>query len=793
MEIPLSVVLVGVAVLAIIAMAAALGAAWLAGRRHAEASLAAPAEGVDGARPGSGDPREPRSGGLTTDGVFAIDEATIDRVTRIVSLLFIAAAGAVTAISPGRDWDIAATYLLLAVGTLFVVFVGDLLKERMQPLHRYALQATGAIAFLGLLTGFTGGLDSPFVIGYFLLVGGAALAWDGAGPVALALGSGLSYAFVGLIVVLSDGPDRPGGLDAITAANLTWILFVLASLLLLAYLGTVAGRAQRRARDAALRLSRHDALTGLYNRGAFFTAVEREIRRTERSGRGFCLLMLDLDDMKPVNDMFGHPAGDQLLRAITEVIQRTVRASDLAGRYGGDEFVVLLPETDADGGFVVAEKLRRDIANLAIRVQDRSIRTSVSLGMVTHPEDGRTIDELLSAVDAAMYEAKRRGKNQIVGYTTRTERVATAIGSDRVPSPPPRSRSRVEESRTEELGLARPAGRETPESTWAPPSGREEAVGGPVMPDPSTVPAAAPVPSPGGGTPEGVGGSTRAPGGPTPVSAGPAEAAAEEGAGRPDPSPGAASGAEVSNPVRASVPVPDPSHAPAPPSPIAAPGAGAPVVPVRASVPVPDPSPASVPVPDPSHAPVPPSPIAAPGAGAPVVPDRSGLPATAFAPGAPPIGASGPVVKPPVKLHDDDPLDAAAPAYPEPTPAAPDVQSAPAGGMPDPVPAADPVTPGQAAAAGTARAPFPRLPSMPSLPAQPVHSSTMAASEPGPVRPAAPVEPRDAAAAGRPPVPTGDVPWTTRPAARGSNAPRGARPPAGRQYVVYPPKDDQPR
>ena len=102
----------------------------------------------------------------------------------------------------------------------------------------------------------------------------------------------------------------------------------------------------------------------LISGAAFFTAVESEIRRVGRFGNGFSLLMLDLDDLKPVNDTFGHPAGDDLLRAITGVITRTIRATDTAGRYGGDEFMILLPETDGDGAFVLAEKLRRDVAAL---------------------------------------------------------------------------------------------------------------------------------------------------------------------------------------------------------------------------------------------------------------------------------------------------------------------------------------------------------------------------------------------------------------------------------------------
>jgi diguanylate cyclase (GGDEF)-like protein len=212
---------------------------------------------------------------------------------------------------------------------------------------------------------------------------------------------------------------------------LVWLGFNLVALALLAYLGTMAGREQRHARDAAIRLSRFDPLTGLYNRNFFFSVMDREIRRAVRIGRGFSLLMLDVDDLKPVNDTFGHQSGDRLLRAVTDVLQRSIRGTDIAARYGGDEFVVLLTETDPSGAFVVAEKVRAEIADMALRVDERSVRTSVSIGLVAYGEDGTTIETLISAADTAMYESKRRGKNQIVGHGKREERVATAIGSRR--------------------------------------------------------------------------------------------------------------------------------------------------------------------------------------------------------------------------------------------------------------------------------------------------------------------------------------------------------------------------
>jgi len=461
-------ILFGVAAFAVSAMAVALGAAWLAGRRRADVlSGASEAAGIGSARPDVA-----AAGGGTTDGPWGLDTAMVDRVVRVVALLFIAAVGAAVALSGAESAEVeAAIYVLLAGSTLFIVFMQDLLPSGLAGRTRFWLEAAGAVVLLTILVGLTGGLESPFFVGYFLLVGGASLVGEGLGPIALALGAAVAYAVVGVIVALA-----VDGVDALDAKVLAWVGFNVVALLLLAYVGTVAGRAQRRARDAALRLSRYDALTGLYNRGAFFAAAEREIKRVERTGRGFCVLMLDLDDLKPVNDTYGHPAGDQLLRAITEVVLRTVRATDLAGRYGGDEFVVLLPETDAEGAFVVAETLRRDISALALRVPDRSVRTSVSLGLVAFPDDGRTIEELLSAVDAAMYEAKRRGKNQIVGYTTRTERVATSIGPERaVAQRPPRVRP--DESRSAEIGLARrPSMREeTDEPIEVPPYADQDA------------------------------------------------------------------------------------------------------------------------------------------------------------------------------------------------------------------------------------------------------------------------------------------------------------------------------
>ena len=125
--------------------------------------------------------------------------------------------------------------------------------------------------------------------------------------------------------------------------------------------------------------------------------------------------MMDLDELKAVNDRLGHFHGDRVLRAVGEIVTVGVRRIDTAARYGGDEFVVLLPETDPTGAYVVAEKIRLGVQELELGFQDATIRPSLSIGVVSYPDDGNTADELMISADGAMYASKRAGKNRVTG------------------------------------------------------------------------------------------------------------------------------------------------------------------------------------------------------------------------------------------------------------------------------------------------------------------------------------------------------------------------------------------
>jgi len=417
---------VGLIVIAAVAVTVAYATSSAARGEGAEtpSERQAPDPAVFGMR-GEGEPPEPATGPATAalrSSTTFISPASTRQVARVVALLFLASVAVVVALTRAWPEQEPAIFTLLAAGMLLVVLFMDMVPPAAFGRYRRPLEGIGAIVFLGLLMTFTGGAGSPFLVGFYLVAAGTALSSEGRAPLAVALVGAGTIAAVGLLDAIIGGPLEPEAL--------AWVGINAVSLILLADIATAAARSQRHARDEALRASRFDALTGLYNRSFFFTTMEQEIRRSDRMGRGFTLLMLDLDDLKPVNDTFGHQWGDRLLKAIADTVRHTIRFTDAAARYGGDEFVVLLPETDAAGGYVVGEKLRRDIYALTLHAADRNVRSSVSVGLVAYPDDGGTIEQLVAAADVAMYEAKRRGKNRIVGYQMRTERVATDIDAD---------------------------------------------------------------------------------------------------------------------------------------------------------------------------------------------------------------------------------------------------------------------------------------------------------------------------------------------------------------------------
>jgi len=156
-----------------------------------------------------------------------------------------------------------------------------------------------------------------------------------------------------------------------------------------------------------------DPLTGLYNRRGLFGFGRIEFARTRRFGRPFASMMLDIDHFKRVNDKYGHPIGDQILQALAKHCQRGVREIDLVGRYGGEEIVFLLPETNLEVAKEIAERLRRTIASLSIPTDKGEIGVTVSIGVAMYDENTLDLETMIVRADQAMYVAKHKGRNRI--------------------------------------------------------------------------------------------------------------------------------------------------------------------------------------------------------------------------------------------------------------------------------------------------------------------------------------------------------------------------------------------
>lgn len=161
-------------------------------------------------------------------------------------------------------------------------------------------------------------------------------------------------------------------------------------------------------------LSVRDPLTGLYNRRKFQDFMHSEIVRATRHDRGFSVIMVDLDDFKYINDNFGHPTGDMVLKEITTLLGEGLRRVDVLARLGGDEFAIILPETDVTQGLQVAHKLHQALAEKVFMLPTEERRVTASFSMVSYPEDGQTVEEIYAAMDVVLYQAKASGKNQVM-------------------------------------------------------------------------------------------------------------------------------------------------------------------------------------------------------------------------------------------------------------------------------------------------------------------------------------------------------------------------------------------
>jgi diguanylate cyclase (GGDEF)-like protein len=269
-----------------------------------------------------------------------------------------------------------------------------------------AIETWLMIVFITYVLLFTGRLHSP-LLNLFLL------------PIvtsALTLGRKVTLLNVGLVAAcylfLGYSTDVTF-LSIITAGNFAADL---APMLLVAYITTMLSQDILNAMARIKLISETDELTHTYNMRAFNALARRECALADRYNRTLSLLMVDSDNLKKVNDTYGHGAGDKLIKLVAQCIHDDLRTTDVVARYGGDEFVCLLPETGTEAAAMVAERIRVRIAETALKAGENAVPTSVSIGVATYPEHADAFDALAKNADRALYASKAQGRNRVTVF-----------------------------------------------------------------------------------------------------------------------------------------------------------------------------------------------------------------------------------------------------------------------------------------------------------------------------------------------------------------------------------------
>jgi diguanylate cyclase (GGDEF)-like protein len=196
------------------------------------------------------------------------------------------------------------------------------------------------------------------------------------------------------------------GIDVASLSYASQVVGQLAPFLLVAYLTTTLSADITEARERIENLAQTDSLTGLYNLRMFNEVWQREHAACERSRGVYSMLMIDIDKLKEINDGFGHEAGNSALALVAQSLQRSIRNTDHAARFGGDEFAVLLPGASPEVAEAVVKRVRHNVYKTTLDVRSRMIRCSVSIGVVNYPADAKDMRELLSIADHKMYRDK---------------------------------------------------------------------------------------------------------------------------------------------------------------------------------------------------------------------------------------------------------------------------------------------------------------------------------------------------------------------------------------------------
>lgn len=321
---------------------------------------------------------------------FARSMAEIEWLMLILALLYMLIPGTRVTSQPGLTASMVA-FAAFVIGFHYVNFY------RLPRRWKLAVESWAMIGFVTAALYFTGGIESPLLNLYLLAIIASALTLGKLTTlleVALISGCYLWLAF------------EAGDADAGSAETLAGLFTGLSPFLLVGYLTTMLSNDLQQARSRVGTLADTDSLTGLLNRRGFQRLLEKEHERASGIGRGYGVLMVDANGLKPINDRYGHEAGDRLLRQISAVLTGVFRDTDCVARYGGDEFVILLNGAGPEENEAARQRIYRAIERSRVRVAEESLPFSVSVGGAAYPYDGASASDVLRAADGDMYQQK---------------------------------------------------------------------------------------------------------------------------------------------------------------------------------------------------------------------------------------------------------------------------------------------------------------------------------------------------------------------------------------------------
>jgi diguanylate cyclase (GGDEF)-like protein len=262
---------------------------------------------------------------------------------------------------------------------------------------KLAFEILVMLAFLTAVLAVSGGVRSPLVNLYLLPIVTAALAL---GKRAAVLVVALVCVCYPLIGALTDGFEGLNAQFAIAAVG------VLAPFFLVAFSTTLLVENINTAKTRIRALSDRDELTALYNMRAFTRHAEQEHDVASRTGRQYSVLMIDVEHLKAINDTYGHEAGSRAVKLVAEALLRLTRSTDVVARYGGDEFVILLPGVDKETADEIAQRIRNVVFSTTLEVDVKMVRIKVNVGAASFPESGNNLQAVMTAADRAMYKDK---------------------------------------------------------------------------------------------------------------------------------------------------------------------------------------------------------------------------------------------------------------------------------------------------------------------------------------------------------------------------------------------------